>query len=1083
MERCAEFISSLAIVFFFSCVAVAQESVSIVQSQITIPTYELAEREVSPPFFSRGLYPYTSYKLSSRSSTPRPVTYRAIILENQYLKLTFVPELGGRIWAAYDKIRGREFFYRTAAVKPTPYNLRSTWPAGNLELYGPYDTHMITWPGEPWVPATRRNPDGSATVILSHVDHIFRDKIWLSVTLEPGQARLRVDARLYNPNPLEHRYLLWTNTGAPVNQSTRFFYPMTRTIGHVVASLGTWPEMNGVDYSWFKNHPGMLGLFGLDLYDNYIANYDTAARYGVLRWADRFEARGAKMWTWGTGSNAAREARTYADPGDGEYMELQSGRFLGDSEYHFLDPHTEDGWTEYWYPIADLDGVSTATPTLVAYLTRKPDSVECQVMATESFPALTISLHEGTREVFTRTASLRAGTVFKANVQSKGDEGDLVLQAVDDRARVLLNFKDFADGSHPGALVATENLPKEWPADPTAEQAGLQGEYEELAGHDAEARRLYLAALKKDSGSLRAHLALGRMAMRAGNISEALEHFQAAVERDPWSGEARYGLGVALTAEGQHRLARAEFAHISPNSSRFALRDAALGAADFALGDFVQAEVELRKASEANPRDLSALGLLAAVLRRQLRLDAAGDVLTKLEAADPTSATAAAERFLLARSRQAPADQEGARLDAVCASHPQQYIELAAQYARVNAWADVAEILQLHVGAQEKRLKPVDPMVLYWLAAAESHGADPARARQTLAKISTADRTPEIFPFRVEGLRVLEEITRLTPQDDLAWQLLGTLQGSLGRRQEAVAAWKKAVELKPSDRIAQRLLGFGYYEWLAQAADARSHLSRAVELDPKDSEAVVALAESQAAAGAVSEGIGTAKSALGRLPANDALRATLARLLILHEEPEAALAILQSKEFFVAESNPQLIDLYRETKLSQGLLLLRKGQTTSATSVLLEAGRLPGTIAASDFERAVVPKLAYYQGYAHWLRGDGETARKLWRSIAEMKGLEDEDAYFGARAFERLGERARARAIFESLAARSPSEGDTRRAQARAHYLRGLGMVGRGQTEAARSAFQQALRFDAALVAAKRMLIELELPRERPGPR
>lgn len=489
VRRRAEFIACLAIVLFIPCGAPARERVTVVESQITLPTYELAERENYPPFFSRGLYPYASSRLSSRSSAPRPVTYRAIILENEYLKLTFVPELGGRIWAAYDKIRGREFLYRTAAVKPTPYNQRNTWPAGNLELYGPYDTHMITWPGEPWVSATRRNPDGSATVILSHVDHIFRDKIWLSVTLEPGQARARVDIRLYNPNPLEHRYLLWTNTGAPVKESTRFYYPMTRTIGHVVASLGTWPEMNGVDYSWFKNHPGMLGLFGLDLYDNYIATYDQAARYGVLRWADRFEARGAKMWTWGTGANAAREAKTYADPGDGEYMELQSGRFLGDSEYHFIDPHTEDGWTEYWFPIADLDGVSTATPNLVAYLTRKPDGIECQIMATETFPSLTVSLRSGTQELFSRTTSLRAGTVFKADVPSKNDEGDLLLQAVDDRARVLLSFKDNADGSHPGAFVATENLPKDWPANPTAEQAVLQGEYEELAGHDAEARR------------------------------------------------------------------------------------------------------------------------------------------------------------------------------------------------------------------------------------------------------------------------------------------------------------------------------------------------------------------------------------------------------------------------------------------------------------------------------------------------------------------------------------------------------------------------------------------------------------------
>jgi len=1080
LRRRAAVLCFLAVVFVIPSGLTAQERVTVTEGQLTLPTYDLPERGPSPPFFSRGLYPYASYRLSSRSSAPRPVTYHAIFLENEYLKLTFVPELGGRIWAAYDKIRGREFFYRTAAVKPTPYNQRNTWPAGNLELYGPYDTHMITWPGEPWVAATRRNTDGGATVILSHVDHIFRDKIWLSVTLQPGQARVRLDIRLYNPNPLEHRYLLWTNTAAPVKETTRFYYPMTRTIGHVVASLGTWPEMNGVDYSWFKNHPGMLGLFGLDLYDNYIATYDQGSRYGVLRWADRFEARGAKMWTWGTGANAAREAKTYADPGDGEYMELQSGRFLGDSEYHFLDPHAEDGWSEYWYPVADLDGISTAAPNLVAYVNRKADSTECQIMATDTIPNVTVTLHAGPRELFKQTVTFRAGATFKASVPVTNADEDLLLHAADDRGRGLLSFRDYADGSHPGALVATENLPKDWPANPTPEQAVLHGEFEELAGHDAEARKLYDTALKREPGYLRAHLALGRMELHTGRLPQALEHYQAAVERDPWSGEARYGLGVALDAQGQHRLARAEFAHISPNSSRFALRDAAMGGADFALGDLSRAEAGLRKATETNPHDLGARALLAALLRRQMQLDAARDVLTQLETADPTSALAAAERFLLAKAQQASAVQEAARLDAACASHPQQYLELAAFYGQVYAWLEAAEVLRAYVAAEEHRSKPLEPMLLYWLAYAEARAENPARARQTLGRISGANRTPEIFPFRVEELRILEEATRLAPQDDLAWQLLGDLRASLGRRQEAVAAWRRAVELKPNDRIAQRLLGLAYHEWLAQAADARTHLGRAVELDPKDPDAIVSLAEAQAAAGGVSEAIGTVKSALTRLPANDALRATQARLLVLREEPEAALSVLQSKEFFVAESNMELIDLYRETKLSQGLLLLKKGQTTSGTVDLLDAGKLPATIAASDFERALVPKLAYYQGYAHWLRGEGEAARQLWQKIADMRGLEGEDAYFAARALDRLGQKERAKTIFDSLAAMGAREGDSRRAQARAHYLRGLGLAGKGQLEAARAALQQALRFDATLIAAKRQLIELELSRERP---
>ena len=341
------------------------------QGHLEIPTYTFSRAETVAPLFksveNAGHYPYTALDRDSLSRQPVSVQYESLTLENEYLRVVFLPELGGRIWSAWDKLAKREIFYTTKVIKPSRYNQRGAWPVGNLEVYGPYDAHTLTWPGEPWPWAFRQNADGSATVILSHIDHFFRNKISLEATLYPGRAFIETTVRLRNDNRLPNRYLLWTNAGIAATEGTRFVYPMTKTIGHDSANLGTWPVMDGVDLSWYKNNKNMLGVFGLDVYDNFIAGYDYKSDYGTICYTNRLLARGVKTWTWGTGPAALRHMASYTD-GDGPYIEVQSGRFVWDGNYEFIDPGKTDGWTEYWYGAGKLGGLTTASRDMAVFL-------------------------------------------------------------------------------------------------------------------------------------------------------------------------------------------------------------------------------------------------------------------------------------------------------------------------------------------------------------------------------------------------------------------------------------------------------------------------------------------------------------------------------------------------------------------------------------------------------------------------------------------------------------------------------------------------------------------------------------------
>ena len=157
------------------------------EGTLSIPTYEHSGREMEPPLFANstitGMYPFTTYLMPYKGAA-EPKDYRAIFVENEYLKLTYIPDFGDRIFSVYDKLRRREMFYRNDVIKPAPYNPRNSWPQSGLELTGPHDLHTLTLHGEPfWANKTVRHEDGSISLVLGEIDPVYGMKVDFSATL------------------------------------------------------------------------------------------------------------------------------------------------------------------------------------------------------------------------------------------------------------------------------------------------------------------------------------------------------------------------------------------------------------------------------------------------------------------------------------------------------------------------------------------------------------------------------------------------------------------------------------------------------------------------------------------------------------------------------------------------------------------------------------------------------------------------------------------------------------------------------------------------------------------------------------
>jgi tetratricopeptide (TPR) repeat protein len=1066
--------------------AQAQEPVKFTHARRVWPTYTFSHSETVAPLFTSlenmGFYPYTALDWESRSEKPVPVEYDSLVLENEYLRLEFLPELGGRIWSAHDKVADRELFYHPTVIKPGRYNPRNAWPVGNLELYGPYDTHMITWPGEPWPWALVRHSDGSATVVLSHIDHFFRDKMFLEVTLRPGKAYLELTTRLYNKNLFPNRYLIWTNAGVAASEGSRFIYPMTKTIGHVSSALSTWPVIDGVDLSWNKNNINMLGVFGLDIYDNFMSIYDYKADYGTICYTNRLLARGEKTWTFGSGLTAYRQAENYTDH-DGIYMETQSGRFIWDGNYEFIDPGKTDGWTEYWFGAGKLGGLTTATRDVAIHFdipAQRPGIAQLAVTPTGDFPEAAHELYSGGQKTWSETKDLTFGKAFHAELPLGRETSDkmLELRIVSKEGTVLLDHKFYPDESHPEASYASESIPRKFGPVETlqAEEAYQLGLGQEKFGQISDAERAYKAAVAKDLLFSPAHLRLGLLALDRFQWNEATQHFEKVLERDPSNGDAHYFLGIVDAELGRRLDARRHYYRILPSSDKFARRDYALGLLDFSEGSQSEALQKLAAAAALTPEDVSVREAYAYALRKDGRPAEAENERKAILELDPTNAFAQAEHWVQSGASESERSEDLDLLDRACAHHPQGYLELATEYFRLSAWQEAAQVLAhgLEITAQDGQ--PPYPLLLYYRAYASAQLGDKQAAWQLVERARQEDLRLEIFPFRAEDVTVLKMVMDIQPKDANARALLGDLLYSRGRLGDATELWRAATQDDPRNFSALRNLGMATLVGGKQE-EGLDLLARASQVRPDHLATTLLVANVNARLGHTEEARDAFKKALQYQPNSDQVVQKLASLEAQMGNYSRALEIIDTHKFQATHLSYSLLHLYRGVRLMLALQAARNSQFAEALADVWSATRPPSSLGVDDFAAVKSSRLLMYEALLQQAAGDSSAANAAWQAAA--KTLDDDiegEGLFRAIGLYKAGQVQKAEDWFKEFATVNEQRKTDNAVNLRLHAydLAGVYAALRGDDALARENFKKALEIDQSYLYARQSLAWLE---------
>ena len=330
-------------------------AVRVWEEKVTIPTYLLGEPEPNPQFYFGGasqgaqhrIYPYPEY--DNLTTEKKDKTYTMVYLENEYVKIGILPEIGGKIFEAVDKTNGYNFIYNQHVIKPALISLLGAWLSGGIEWDLPHHHRATSF--LPMQYKVEENADGSKTVWIGELE--LRDRMdWtVGVTLFPGKSYLKAAFRMINRTPVPTSMLSFSNVAVHVNDDYQVIYPPSTQFVtyHGKVDFTTWPiattrymgadYSKGVDVSLYKNHTNASSMFAWNYKEDFFAGYDHGRNAGIMSVADHNVVPGQKFWTWGDSPQGHLQDH-YLTDSDGPYIELMVGAYSDNQpDYTWMQPY------------------------------------------------------------------------------------------------------------------------------------------------------------------------------------------------------------------------------------------------------------------------------------------------------------------------------------------------------------------------------------------------------------------------------------------------------------------------------------------------------------------------------------------------------------------------------------------------------------------------------------------------------------------------------------------------------------------------------------------------------------------------
>lgn len=849
---------------------------------VKIPTYKIAKPEKSPLFIEKRAYQGSTGKVY-----PFPVTekiydekelkeYKALILENDYLFVMILPELGGRIQRAYDKTNGYDFVYYNQVIKPALVGLAGPWISGGIEFNWPQHHRPSTF--SPVDYSISENADGSVTAYVGETDIMYGTKGMAAITLYPDKAYIEIKGQLYNPTDYPQTFLWWANPAVAVNDDTFSVFPpdVNAVYDHGKRDVSSFPIATGeyykydysagVDISRYKNIKVPTSYMAAHSDFDFIGNFDEGKDAGLLHIADHHISPGKKQWTWGCGDFGKMWDNNLTDE-DGPYIELMTGVFTDNQpDFTWLKPQEEKTFTQYFMPYKTVGRVSNATKDAVIGI----DENKIKVYTTAVYDNAVISVISDGEEIYSKTVTLSPEKCFCDTVDRLSD---YCIRVYDCDNKLLCEYREYTKIDQPvpepaKALEKPENIK-------SLEELYLAGQHLEQYRHATYSPAdYYLEGLKRDKTDIRLNNAYGLLLLRNGQIKESIDYFEQAIEKqiwrnpNPYSGECYYNLGVAYALLGEYEKAYDAF------------YKATWSAETQSQGFYHLACICTRKQEYSKALEFINNSLIRNYHNTKARVFKA-------------------ELMHLLNLDNAAFLQESYKLDKLAAGILYQlnmplartvnYLKLSLDYMQFGLYEKAVEILN--------SCKEDNPLLEYYKGYAEYNAGNITKAKEYYLK-AEAMESAYIFPNTVEEMLVLGNANFVLGNTPMASYYSGNLLYDKKQYKKAVECWEKAIELKPDFAMPYRNLSIAYYNKENNAEKALNAIKTAFMLEPDNSRFLLELDQLSAKAGvSAEERLSVLEKHSELLEGRDVLYLAYITLLNLNARYNEALACLENHTF------------------------------------------------------------------------------------------------------------------------------------------------------------------------------------------
>ena len=821
---------------------------------VIIPTYEIGEPEKNPIFLEKRVY-----QGSSGSVYPHPVVekisdekvdkeWTAVYLENNYLKIMILPELGGRVQMAYDKMKQRHFVYYNQVIKPALVGLTGPWISGGIEFNWPQHHRPSTY--DPVDFQIEENDDGSKTVWCSEVERMFRTKGMAGFTLYPDKAFLEIKVKLYNRTAQPQTFLWWANPAVKVNDHYQSVFPpdVNAVFDHGKRDVSEFPIAKGeyykVDYSpgtdisKYKNIPVPTSYMAIQSDYDFVGGYENDSKGGMLHVANHHVSPGKKQWTWGNGEFGKAWDRNLTDE-DGPYIELMCGVYTDNQpDFSWLMPYEEKSFSQYFIPYRDLGVVKNATKEAMLNIELESGKGVLKVFATSEYPQAMIRVKNEGRTVMEDTFDFHPGVSYIKQFTVEPTTPLYKLQVIiaDRMGKVLVDWQ--------AAKPETKQIPeaasaaKEPSEIESIEQLYLTGQHLEQYRHATfDPAAYYKEALAREPSDIRSNNAMGLLLLRKGKFAEAQSYFETAISTmtyrnpNPYDGEPYFNLGQVLRYQGKDGEAYNAFHKSVWNDAWVASGYFQLAQLDCTKGDWELALENIDRALVRNWHNHKARHLKTVILRELGLTVKAKELIKESLALDGFNFGVLYEKQLLT-------SEEGVlpQFKSLIRDNMHTYIEYALDYVWAGRDEEAIGLLDLAISCQEK----VYPMAHYykgWIYS-KSNNQKSAEEEFELAEKCSPDYC---FPNHLESVLALLKAIELNPAGSKANYYLGNYWYAARQVDDAVQCWERSIELNAAFSIAQRNLALAYYNKLHKKEAALELMENAFALDTSDARILMEL--------------------------------------------------------------------------------------------------------------------------------------------------------------------------------------------------------------------------------------------------